>query len=141
MTVAISGGGPQNDAELAGSKRQDSGPPTILVVDDDPQMLRLIKAALADSPINVHGATSFAECLKFLGERHPDAILLDVVLPDINGLDAFRQIHEMAPKVPVVFITATSASDTAIEAMKLGAFDYLMKPLDFANVKAVVRQA
>jgi two-component system nitrogen regulation response regulator GlnG len=132
---------PSQDAIPAPSAPQDSALPRILVVDDDPQMLRLIKAALVESPMNVSGAASVAECLTLLESRHPDAILLDVVLPDAKGLDAFRRIHEIAPKVPIVFITATSSSDTAIEAMKLGAFDYLMKPLDFANVKAVVRQA
>ena len=140
MTSAISGPSSQ-DATPAESSLPGTAVPTILVVDDDPQMLRLIKAALAESPTNVCGAASVADCLTFLGNRHPDAILLDIVLPDANGLEAFRRIHEIAPKVPIVFITATSSSDTAIEAMKLGAFDYLMKPLDFANVKAVVRQA
>jgi two-component system nitrogen regulation response regulator GlnG len=129
------------DTTLADGASQNAALPIVLVVDDDPQMPRLIKAALAESPTDVRGAASFAECLKFLRAQHPDAILLDIVLPDANGLEAFRQIHEIAPKVPVVFITATNSSDTAIEAMKLGAFDYLMKPLDFANVKAVVRQA
>ena len=58
--------------------------------------------------------------LETLEAGHPDAILLDIVLPDINGLEAFRKIHLIAPKVPVVFMTATNSSATTIEAMKLG---------------------
>src|SRR5262249_39137272 len=61
--------------------------------------------------------------------------------PDAAGLDLFREIHENDPKVPVVFITFVGSSDTAIEAMKLGAFDYLSKPLDLDKLESIVQQA
>src|SRR5690242_14718183 len=123
---------PQDDsraAEIESQTSVQSQPPaaaSVLVVDDDPMMLKLIQAALAKTSTTVSGVASVAECLRVLGERHPDAILLDIVLPDMNGLEAFRRVHDLAPKVPVIFITATNSSDTAIEAMKIGAFDYLM---------------
>ncbi len=137
---------PQDDSRAADAQLQSASPPrppagAVLVVDDDPLVLRLIQAALAKTSATVSGVASVGECLRVLGERHPDAILLDIVLPDMNGLEAFRRIHELAPKVPVIFVTATNSSDTAIEAMKIGAFDYLMKPLDLAEVRAVVERA
>ena len=57
-------------------------------------------------------------------------VILDILLPDQSGLVTFQQIHQHDPSIPVVFITASGTSDTAIEAIKLGAFDYLLKPLD-----------
>ena len=71
----------------------------------------------------------------------PDVVILDIDLPDKSGLDVFRRIHEVDPKVPVIFITGHGTTDTAIEAMKLGAFDYLLKPLDLDPLRELVARA
>ena len=70
-----------------------------------------------------------------------DVVLLDVMLPDVSGLEAYQEIQKIDPKLPVVFITVGGTSDTAIEAMKLGAYDYLLKPLDLQRVRELVGQA
>ncbi len=68
-------------------------------------------------------------------EKQPDLVLLDVMLPDISGLEAFQNIKRLDPRLPVIFITAGGTSDTAIEAVKVGAYDYLLKPLDMEQVR------
>jgi DNA-binding NtrC family response regulator len=114
---------------------------TVLVIDDDRSIPRLVEGALCESGVSVVPAATAAEGLALIQSRNPDVIVLDVMLPDMDGLEAFRQIHKLAPKVPVIFITAGGASDTAIEAMKLGATDYLVKPLELAKVQDMIRQA
>jgi DNA-binding NtrC family response regulator len=71
----------------------------------------------------------------------PDAVILDVRLPDMSGLDAFDRIRQIDPRLPVVLITAFAATETAIEAMKRGAFDYLLKPLDLRQLRGVLARA
>src|SRR5262249_18522927 len=79
------------------------------------------------------------------GIRHaakaPDAVVMDVVLPDLSGFDAARRIRSMDASLPVIFITAHGTSETAIEAMKVGAFDYLPKPLDIPRLRQLVDRA
>ena len=74
-------------------------------------------------------------------DRNPDAVLLDVRLPDMSGLDAFDEIRQHDPRMPVVIITAHATTETAIEAMKRGAFEYLLKPLDLPELRDVVSKA
>jgi two-component system nitrogen regulation response regulator GlnG len=68
-------------------------------------------------------------------------VVLDVGLPDMSGLDAFRQLHQMDAKVPVIFVTGAGTTATAIEAMSLGAFEYVLKPLDPATLQKIIMQA
>ena len=111
-----------------------AGPPplaaTVLVVDDDPSVLNLFKKIFRDSPVTILTASSAADGMQLISDHRPDVAILDIVLPDRSGLELFRRIAAVDAKLPVIFITATGTSDTAIEAMKLGAFDYLLKPLE-----------
>jgi DNA-binding NtrC family response regulator len=91
--------------------------------------------------IEVFAAESAEEGLKLLKQHQPDVILLDVMLPNTTGLELFERVRKIDERVPVIFMTAGGESDTAIEAMKLGALDYLMKPLDVARIKSLVEQA
>ena len=68
-------------------------------------------------------------------------MILDVMLPDESGLDMFERIHRYDARIPILVISASGDSDTAIDAMMLGAFDYLLKPLDFPRVREVVEKA
>src|SRR4029078_8458583 len=68
-------------------------------------------------------------------------VLLDILLPESAGLELFERIRTVAPKLPVIFITALSSRDTAINAMTWGTLDYLLKPLDLARIRNLVRQA
>jgi two-component system nitrogen regulation response regulator GlnG len=113
----------------------------VLVIDDDRSVLHIFRQVFRDTEVNVLAANTAAEGLELLSEQKPDVVILDIMLPDQSGLATFEQIYQRDSKVPVIFITAGGTSDTAIEAMKLGAYDYLLKPLDFVKVRALVERA
>jgi two-component system nitrogen regulation response regulator GlnG len=115
--------------------------PSVLVIDDDAAMGHVFRRFFEDSEINVLTAGSASEGLDLIRHNKPDVTIVDIVLPDGSGLETFQRIQKLDAKMPVVFITAGGTSDTAIEAMKLGAFDYLLKPLDFPKVQALLDQA
>ncbi len=115
--------------------------PTILVIDDDRATLHLIREAFREASVTVLTASAARSGLELVRERHPDLVLLDVMLPDMPGIEAFQNIKRLDARLPVIFITAGGTSDTAIEAMKGGAYDYLVKPLDLARVRELVQQA
>ncbi|MEX0613056.1 MAG: sigma-54 dependent transcriptional regulator [Pirellulales bacterium] len=113
----------------------------ILVIDDDRSVRHLIAKAFEDTDVEVLPAASAEEGMRLLGQSQSDAVLLDILLPETSGLDLFEKIRSTDPKLPVIFITSLSSSETAIKAMTLGAFDYLLKPLDLARIRDLVRQA
>src|SRR3954452_10554522 len=113
----------------------------ILVIDDDRSVRHLIAKAFEDTDVQVVPAATADEGLHLLGEAQSDVVLLDILLPESSGLELFERIRTVDPKLPVIFITSLSSSDTAIKAMTLGAFDYLLKPLDLARIRDLVRQA
>lgn len=113
----------------------------ILVIDDDRSVRHLIAKAFEDSDVEVVPAASAEEGMRLLDGKQLDVVLLDILLPESSGLDLFEKIRSFDSKLPVIFITSLSSSDTAIKAMTLGAFDYLLKPLDLARIRDLVRQA
>ena len=115
--------------------------PSLLIVDDDPSVLHVFHRVFQDSDVTILTAETGGEALDRVNEKHPDVVILDIVLPDESGLETFERIHAQDPRIPVILITASGTSDTAIEAMKLGAFDYLVKPLDFPQIRDLVEQA
>jgi DNA-binding NtrC family response regulator len=115
--------------------------PSVLVIDDDRTVVHFIRSAFKGQDLEVLAAATAEEGLKLLKSGKPDALLLDILLPNTTGLKLFEEIRQIDEHVPVIFITASGESDTAIEAMKLGAFDYLIKPLDVTKVKHLVEQA
>src|SRR5437764_1323527 len=97
--------------------------PNVLVTDDDRSVVHLIEKAFSDqSDVKVVAANTASDGLAKLKEGNIDVALLDVMLPDLSGLDAYREIRAIDAKLPVILITVGGTSDTAIEAMKLGAF-------------------
>jgi two-component system nitrogen regulation response regulator GlnG len=115
--------------------------PVLLVVDDDPAIHLLFQRLYARGPISLLEARRGREGLTSVRERQPDVLVLDVKLPDASGIEIFQEIQALDRRLPVIFITTSTASETAIEAMTLGAFDYLMKPLDLAKVEELVSRA
>jgi nitrogen regulation protein NR(I) len=115
--------------------------PRILVIDDDRSVRHVITKAFEGSDVEVGAAATAADGMRLLGEISPEVVLLDVMLPGTSGLDLFAQIHDVDAKLPVIFITSHASSETAIKAMTLGAFDYLLKPLDLTQIQDLVRQA
>jgi len=114
---------------------------TVLVVDDDRTVLSLVQKALRDMEVSVLTAQNAEDGLESLRENRPDALLLDIMLPDASGLEVAHKVQAIDSRLPVTFITASDDSDTAIEAMKLGAYDFLLKPLDLEKVQDVVERA
>jgi nitrogen regulation protein NR(I) len=115
--------------------------PVLLVVDDDPAILLVFRRAFAESGFTVHAVSTGREAVDALAACRPDVIVLDIRLPDTTGLELYGKIRAADGKIPVIFITAGGSSDTVIEAMKLGAFDYLTKPLDLAAVRGLLDRA
>jgi two-component system nitrogen regulation response regulator GlnG len=114
----------------------------LLLIDDDlalpPEQVR---RAFPAPTHTVTVACTGAEGLEHVRARPPDVILLDLRLPDLSGLEVYRQIREIDARIPVIFVTMARIADAAIEAMKEGAYDYLFKPLDPHRLRLVVGEA
>jgi two-component system nitrogen regulation response regulator GlnG len=115
--------------------------PTLLVVDDEPSILAAFRRAFQDETLQVRTAETAGDGLAAAREHRPDVIILDVQLPDMSGLEALGKLRELDARSPVIFITGKSTTDTAIEAMKLGAYEYLLKPLELPQLRQVVDRA
>jgi len=113
---------------------------TIMVVDDDPAIRELVREFLADGATQVVEAETGAGALEALAQARPEVVLLDMWLPDVDGLDVLAQIRG-ASDIPVVVITADSSSSRTIRAIQAGAFDYLVKPLEPEAVHHTVDRA
>lgn len=114
----------------------------VLVIDDERSVLSVFKGIFGKLPnVQMMTASSGKEGLEIVRREKPDAVILDVQLPDQQGLEVFSDLKQIDARVPVIFITGGGTSATAIEAMQRGALDYLTKPLDFAQVKLLVEKA
>lgn len=115
--------------------------PRVLTIDDDRTFHHLISRTLMAQGIEVSNAATAAAGFDSIERSPPDAVLLDLLLPDMSGLDAVKLIRQRDPRMPVIFVTSAGSSDSAIEAMKLGAFDYLLKPLELDRLVLLVASA
>src|ERR1043166_5773807 len=113
----------------------------LLLIDDEPDV-RYSFQRIFDSPeIELTAAASGEEGLKIIPRLKPDLVLLDRRMGGIDGLETLRRIRQIDTKVLVIFMTAYGTTQTAIEAMKLGAYDYLLKPFDVPKLKEIVLNA
>jgi two-component system nitrogen regulation response regulator GlnG len=115
--------------------------PTLLVIDDEEGVRFSFRHAFEDDNVRVVTSATAAEGLEAVRTHGPDVVVLDLQLPDRPGLDVYQDIKAICAKRPVVFITAHGTADTAIEAMKQGAFDYLVKPVDLGRLSQVLARA
>ncbi|MBI5757892.1 MAG: sigma-54-dependent Fis family transcriptional regulator [Planctomycetales bacterium] len=115
--------------------------PTLLVINDEPSILYAFRKFFGEPDATLLTASTAAEGIELVKRHRPDVIILDVHLPDDNGLNTFHHIHKFDARIPVVFITGHGTTDMAIEAIKHGAFDYLFKPLEFDALCEVVDRA
>jgi DNA-binding NtrC family response regulator len=113
----------------------------ILLVEDRDSLRRLLARALAEEGYEVAAAAGGAEAIRLLGERPFDLVLTDLRLPDLSGLEVLAASRQMQPRVPVVVLTAFGTVGAAVEAMKLGAFDFLEKPLELPDLARLVAKA
>ncbi len=113
----------------------------LLVVDDEPNVLYSLEKSLTSETVEVVTTRTGKHAIELVDRWHPDTAILDVRLPDMSGLDVFDHIRQLDPRLPVIVISAYAATDTAIEAMKRGAYEYLLKPLNLRRLRDVVTKA
>ena len=114
---------------------------SILIVDDEVLTVRTIGRALQSEGYEVLVATTGEDALKVVADEKPDLALLDVVLPGINGIEVLRQAKKISPATIVVMMSAYHLVDRAVEAMKLGAYDFLIKPFHIADMVSTIQRA
>src|SRR5438552_10545016 len=118
--------------------------PLVLVADDEPRITKLVAITLTDEGFRVVTAASGEEALRKAEEMRPDIVLLDVVMPDLDGIEVMRQLREWRP-VPVILLTAKGSTADKAKGLDLGADDYIAKPFHpdelAARVRAVLRRA
>jgi DNA-binding NtrC family response regulator len=115
--------------------------PTLLAVDDEPGMLALVEKFARGLGFDVITAGTGRAALATISQSHPDVALIDLQMPEVNGLDVLKAIRELDPACAVALMTAHASVDTAIEAVRLGALDYLTKPLDLQRVRDLLTTA
>jgi len=114
---------------------------TILIIDDDDQLRKSFHKLLTEEGYRAQSAASGEAGLELIKRQLPDLVIVDVRLPGMNGLKTFEAIHAIEPKLPVIIMTAYGTTETAIEATKMGAFDYVLKPFEIPDMLAVIQQA
>ncbi|HET8599090.1 MAG TPA: response regulator transcription factor [Segeticoccus sp.] len=120
-------------------RRPDGGPLRVLVVDDEPTLADLLTMALRYEGWEVRSAADGRTALRQARDFRPDAVVLDVMLPDIDGLEVLRRLHEESPLLPVLFLTAKDALEDRIHGLTAGGDDYVTKPFSLEEVVARLR--
>ena len=120
----------------------DLGPdPTLLIVDDDPLQREVLGQLLEESSVELMFAASGTEALRVAHRRPPDLVLMDVNLPDMDGIETMRRLHgtRYGRRTPVIMITGYSQKDVVVESRRAGAADFVVKPYDRALLLDKVR--
>src|SRR5580692_3281886 len=115
--------------------------PAVLIVDDEPDLCELLSITLQRMDLSASTANDVAQAQRMLKTEQFDLCLTDMQLPDGNGLDLVKWMQQYTPNVPVAVITAHGNMETAVRALKLGAFDFVSKPLDLAGLRKLVASA
>ena len=114
---------------------------TVLIVDDEPDIRELLEITLSRMGMDTLSAADLAEAREILSSQTPDLCLTDMKLPDGNGISLVEHIQQFHPNMPVAMITAHGSVDTAITALKAGAFDFVSKPIELDNLRKLVTTA
>lgn len=114
---------------------------TVLIVDDEPDIRELLDITLSRMGLNTYSAATLAEARSLFDEKHPNLCLTDMRLPDGNGISLVEYIQAENPDIPVAMITAHGSVETAIEALKAGAFDFISKPIELEGLRNIVTTA
>src|SRR3989449_7627058 len=113
----------------------------LLLIDDEADVQYSFRRIFDSPEIELTAASSGEEGLKLIPKVKPDLVIMDVRMGGLNGLETLRRIRQTDTKLPVIMMTAYGTTQTAIEAMKLGAYDYLLKPFDVPKLKQLVSAA
>jgi DNA-binding NtrC family response regulator len=116
-------------------------PTKILIVDDERDFVKMLCLRLREMGEKPAPAHSGKECLEILQKEDIDVVILDIKMPGMNGIEVLREIKKRFPLVEVILLTGHGSAETAIQGMKLGAFDYLMKPAEFDDLNATLQNA
>jgi len=115
---------------------------SILIVDDEPNIRRVLEAVFAKEKYQVFTAENGRKALEIIStEPHLNVVLCDLIMPDMNGIEVLKEALQINPRLSLVMITAHGTIKTAVDAMKLGAFDYITKPFDMDEIKLVAKNA
>lgn len=113
----------------------------ILIADDEKNMIWALKKALKNEEYIMITASNGIEAVEMVKSNSPDLVLLDLKMPKLNGLEALKEIKNIDPKISVIMMTAHGTMESAVEAMKNGAIDYISKPFDIEELKMQIRKA
>ncbi|MFX1266284.1 MAG: sigma-54-dependent transcriptional regulator [Promethearchaeota archaeon] len=115
--------------------------PKILIVDDEKRMCDSLTVLLSHEGYETHTSLTGMEAVESLSRDDFDLVLLDMVMPDISGPEVMKHVRNLNPETPVIVITGYGSLDSALKAMRWGAFDYMRKPLDFDELLVSVQKA
>jgi len=116
-------------------------PTRVLLVDDEQDFVEMLSLRLKEVEEKVTVAYSGKECLETLKNKEIDVVILDIKMPGMDGMETLKEIKKRFPLVEVIMLTGHGSTETAVEGMKMGAFDYLMKPADFDDLTAKMEAA
>jgi two-component system, OmpR family, response regulator len=128
-----------SSARTAGTQRPDGTPVRVLVVDDEPSLAELLSSVLRYEGWEVRTAANGADAVRIAREFKPDAVVLDIMLPDFNGLEVLRRMRAEIPQVCVLFLTAKDAVEDRVAGITAGGDDYVTKPFSLEEVLARLR--
>ena len=114
---------------------------SILVADDDASIRSLLKQLLTDEGYSISEAATGTEVVSQVGESSPDLVIMDVRMPELDGIEALPKVKTASPRTSVLIMTAFGSSNAAIKAMELGAFDYITKPFELDKISHTVKRA
>ncbi|HSM90889.1 MAG TPA: response regulator [Desulfobacterales bacterium] len=113
----------------------------VLIVDDDKAFLAILAERMQNRGMEVSTADSAAAALKMLEKETYDAVLLDLMMPEMGGIEALQVMRKKQPEVQVIFVTGHPSVSKGVEAMKLGAMDFIPKPVDMNELTEKIHQA
>ena len=113
----------------------------ILIVDDEDNVRRMLSTAFALQGFETHCANNGRTALHLFADIHPDVVLMDIRMPEMDGIKALKEMRSHETRTPVILMTAYAEVETAVEALRCGAFDYVIKPFDLDELTLIVQRA
>ena len=113
----------------------------ILIIDDEPQLVKSISVRFKASGYEVVSAGDGVSGINKFKEEPPDLVILDIMMPGLSGLDTLRELKQLNAAVPVIMLTAYGTPQSAIEALRLGAYDHLAKPFNTETLLEMIKKA